>query len=187
MRPSATYPTTGGVPLRSGSAKDAGSDTAALGSGCSGAPPPPTRASAVDDGRLDARRVEPCDQGSGPGAQPPRVGVEHLLDRRPGAAQRGLQRGEGRLVHPQGAVERVPAQPLHQFGPPEHQARLRPAEQLVAAGQHQVGAGLEGALQIGLLGQHRMRAEQPGADVGDQRDAGAGQGPGQLAHLDRRG
>ena len=81
----------------------------------------------------------------------------------------------------------MPAQPLHQFGPAEHQPGLRPAEQLVAAGQHQVGAGGEGALQVRLVGQQRVRAEQPGADVGDQRDAGAGQRGGQLAHLDGAG
>ena len=81
----------------------------------------------------------------------------------------------------------MPAQPLDQLGAAQDQPGLRAAEQLVAAGQHEVGAGGQRALQVGLVGQQRMRPEQPGADVGDQRDAGAGQRGGELADLDLPG
>ncbi len=115
------------------------------------------------------------------------VGGEHLLHRGQRSAQRRLERGERGLVDPQRPVERVPAQPLDEFGPAEDEPGLRPAEQLVAAGQHEVRARGEGALQVRLVGQQRVRAEQPGSDVGDERDAGPGQGRGQLAHLDGPG
>ncbi len=55
----------------------------------------------------------------------------------------------------------MPAEPLHQVGPAEHQPGLGAAEQLVAAAQHQVRAGRQGGLQVGLVGQGRVRCSRP--------------------------
>ncbi len=51
--------------------------------------------------------------------------------------------------------------------PAEQQARLRPAEQLVAAGGDQPGAGPQPRVRIGLIGENRARPEQAGPDIAD--------------------
>jgi hypothetical protein len=77
----------------------------------------------------------------------------------------------------------MPAQPLDQLGPPQQQAGLRPAEELVAAGGDQVRASAEGGVGVGLIRQQWLRGEQAAADVGDHRHAE----PGQLRHRRRGG
>jgi hypothetical protein len=57
--------------------------------------------------------------------------------------ERALERGERELVDPQRALERVPAQLLDELGAPEHDPRLRPAEQLVARETDEIGAARE--------------------------------------------
>ena len=87
------------------------------------------------------------------------------------AVKRRLEGGEGELVDAQRAGQRVPAQPLDDRGVAEHQAGLRPAEQLVAAAGDDGGAGAQRGCGVGLVGQQRVRGEQAAADVGDHRDA----------------
>ena len=57
--------------------------------------------------------------------------------------ERPLERGERELVDPQRALERMAVQPLNELGAPEHDPRLRPAEELVPGETHEIGAPFE--------------------------------------------
>ena len=178
QRPCSTRPSTAGSPARSAAAKRSGSATAALGSATPGAPPPPTLASVSTRLARPGRRSA-AGQPRGPAAQVGRVGVEEAADGRPRPAQRGLQRGEGQLVHAQRPGQRVAAHPRDGLGArarrAEQQPGLRAAEQLVAGRGDERGALGERGGGVGLVGQQRVRREQPGADVGDDGHAEARQ------------
>ena len=59
--------------------------------------------------------------------------------------ERALERGQRELVRPQGALKRMPTQPLDQVGAAGEDPRLRAAEQLVAREAHDVGHRLRGS------------------------------------------
>ena len=111
--------------------------------------PPPRRR-----GRQPARPA----RGRGP-AGPSRSAREHRLHRRHRAAQRRLQRGQGGLVDPQRAVERVPPQPLRPARPGP--APARPAGRRAACRRWPATRSAPSAsvrLQVRLVGQPRVRA-----------------------------
>ena len=80
--------------------------------------------------------------------------------------QRRLERGEAHLVEPQRAQQRVLAQRIDSLLAPEHQPRLRAAEQLVAAAGDHVGPRRE-RFGKGRLGGARSPRDQPAAEVRD--------------------
>ena len=80
----------------------------------------------LDRLRGDAAAAQELRQPRRPGVQRGGSGVEALPYRRGRAAQGGLHRGEGQLVHPQRAGERVPAQA------PDQLARRRRARRAAA-------------------------------------------------------
>ena len=175
QRPRSRRPSTAGSPARSAAAKDSGSATAALGSVTPGAPPPPTVASASTASAGMPRRRRDSASRVARACSADGRGVEALPDGRGRAAQGGLHRGEGQLVHAQRAGERVPAQARDQLGAgtggAEQQPGLRAAEQLVAGRGHERGAAGQRRRRVRLVGQQGVRGEQAGADVGDDRHA----------------
>ena len=141
--PSRTTPTSGGSPLRSGSASESASgagEARQLRKGQRAAADPA-------NGLLDlaaGRRREPF----GPRAHGRCVLAEHAQDRDPLGRleveeQRPLERRERELVDPQRALERVAAQPLDELRVAEDDPGLRPAEELVAREADEVGPGRE--------------------------------------------
>ena len=107
------------------------------------------------------------------------VGVEHrqhgdLAPRALGLAvepQRRLERREAQLVEPQRARQRVARGGGDRLGAPDHQAGLRPAEQLVAREADERGARGHGAAHRRLLAQDLELGQVPRADVVDHRHA----------------
>ena len=189
VRSPSTWPTTGGDPRRSGSAKrrrerDRGAGQRELGR----ASPTDTRLGVHGDG-VQARGGEPAGERVGPcragrrrrrraSAAPAARGPRSVAS---SAAERGL-------VHPQRPVQRVPAQPLHQRRPcpaPARPAGRRAAcRRWPARGPRRRPGSSAGPARRAAAGAGRS---SPRADVGDQRDAGAGQRGRQLGHLDRPG
>ena len=94
----------------------------------------------------------------------------HLVARRrvERERERSLERGERELVGAQRALERVAAQPLDELGAPDDDARLRPAEELVAREADEVGAGARGSAP----GSARRRRERARPSRGRRRAGG---------------
>ena len=82
--------------------------------------------------------------------------------------QRPFERGQAELVDPERAVEWMPAELLDQVGAADHDAGLRPAEQLVAAEADEVGARGERVARGRLV---RDLGERARAEVVEQRHA----------------
>jgi hypothetical protein len=96
--------------------------------------------------------------------------------------QRGLERGERELVDPERAVERVLLEAFHERAPPDDDAGLRPAEQLVPRKADEVDAGGDDLGHRRLVGK-AVRAkvdERAGAEVLHHRDPALAAEIGQL-------
>ena len=158
---SRAMPTTEGSPSRSGSASSSGSAHAKLGISATGSAPPPERATVswtvppVSSASRSAR-ARTASAGS----------VEHAQDREVAAAravgrQGALERGQRELVGPERALERMPAHALDEVAPPDGDAGLRAAEELVAREGDDVRARLEARARRGLVADldERSRAE----------------------------
>ena len=150
---------TGGVPPAAARRTRPAAPPPALGSSTPGAPPPPTAAAHCDDlgAAASCRGAAPR-----PARAARRASACSIAPRRRArAAQRGLQRGEGQLVHAQRPGQRVAAQPVHQLarvpssspacGPPSSLSPLAVTRSAPAA---QRGRG------VGLVGQRRVGREQ---------------------------
>ena len=74
----------------------------------------------------------------------------------------------------QRTLKRMAAQLLDEIGAPDHDPRLRPAEQLVAREAHEVGAGRQARASRRLVPDVDERA---GAEVVDERQARAAEPP----------
>ena len=140
-----------------------------------GAPPPPTVAVGVDGLGVDAAAASRRGQRAAARARSAGgVGVERRRGRRGRPAQGGLQRGEGQLVDPQRAGQRVPAQRAR----PARAARRAagpacgPPSSLSPLAVTRVGAvGAARVVASGSSGSSGCGAQQAGADVGDDRHA----------------
>ncbi len=76
--------------------------------------------------------------------------------------QRAFERGERELVGPQRPLEGVAPQPLHELRPADDDARLRPAQQLVAGEADEAGARGEALARLRLVAERHERARSRG-------------------------
>ncbi|KOV21656.1 hypothetical protein ADK58_30665 [Streptomyces sp. XY152] len=99
-----------------------------------------------------------------------RVSAARLFGRRRRTRQRGLQRGQGHFVDPEGTGEWMPGHGADQVLPSEDESALGSAQQFVPAGGDERGPGFQLGPRVRLLWQQGMRGRQTRSDVGDHRD-----------------
>ncbi len=135
----------------------------------SGSAPPPTRAtvSSTSPPTREARRS----------ARPRTVATGSSSMRSTGISRRARSGSRARasvpssaasveLVRAERALQRMPAEPLDEVGPPDHDPGLRPAEQLVPGEADEVGSGSEARRRGRLVAEV---GESAGAEVVDER------------------
>ncbi|CAN5627816.1 hypothetical protein BH20ACT14_BH20ACT14_09340 [soil metagenome] len=77
-----------------------------------------------------------------------------------------FERGQGQLVRPERALQRMAAQPLHEFGSSDDDACLRPTQKLVSREANEVRPGPQ------ALGRSRLvpdSSQRPRAEIVDER------------------
>ncbi len=93
--------------------------------------------------------------------------------------ERPLERRQRQLVGAERTLERMPAQPLDEVGVADDDARLRPAEELVAREADEVARRRRGsAAASARRGRGRRRAPEPRSSI-----SGRPRGPGELGQL----
>ena len=158
-----------------------------LGSAHPGAPPPPTAPVA---GPRPASTPAPASRSaSALGARVAALRGRRAAQRPPAVAaavQRGLQRGQGQLVHPQRPGQRMPAQRVDQRRPGRAAGpACGPPSSLSPLAVTSVGARRAAqVVGVGLVGQQRVRAQQAASRC--RRPAGRVRGRPARSTRDRR-